>query len=125
MERRREHRHPVEQEATLWVIGETETGQLAHIEELSGIGARLRTQIQIPLGAAVRVEWDESMYLGECVHCAGSEDGSYVAGIHFEQVLECVGDIRRMMESLMAERVEKKPASGTKTEPCRKSRNPG
>ena len=76
MERRREQRQPVEQEVRLWVIGETETGQQAHIEELSGIGARLRTPVRIPLGAAVRVEWDELMYLGECVHCAGPQDGS-------------------------------------------------
>ena len=118
-------RQPVEQEVRLWVIGETETGQQAHIEELSGIGARLRTPVRIPLGAAVRVEWDELMYLGECVHCAGPQDGSYVAGIHFEQVLECVGDIRRMMESLMAENWIERPVSGTTTEPFRKSRNPG
>ncbi|MBA3974391.1 MAG: hypothetical protein C0504_09265 [Candidatus Solibacter sp.] len=125
MERRREHRHRADQAVTLWVIGETETGQQAHIEEISGIGARLRTPVRIPLGAPVRVEWDESMYLGECVHCANSADGGYMAGIHFEQVLECVGDIRRMMESLMAESVKERPDSGTTTEPCRRCQNPG
>lgn len=125
MERRREQRLPVEQEVRLWILSDTEDRHPALLEELSGIGARLRTQAEIPIGAAVRVEWEESMYLGECVHCARLDDGSFVAGVHFEQVLECVGDIRRMMESLMAEGGRPEPASGTKTEPGRRSQNRG
>lgn len=133
MERRRELRHPVEREVQLWLLAETEEGHPAQLEELSGIGARLRTRTRIPTGAAVRVEWDESMFLGECVHCALVEGGGegesvdriYIVGIHFEHVLGSVGDIRRLMESLMAESRREERAPGTKTGPSNKSQSRG
>lgn len=109
----------------MWILGDTETARSAQLEELSGIGARLRTHAQIPIGAAVRVEWKESMYLGECVHSCPASDGGFIAGILFEQVLECVGDIRRMMESLMATGGESDGEPGSTTGPSRRSQTRG
>lgn len=109
----------------MWILGDCETARPAQLEELSGIGARLKTQVQIPIGTAVRVEWEESMYLGECVHCALAADGGYIAGIHFEQVLENVGDIRRMMEALMAGGAAQVAEREVKTAPERRSRSRG
>lgn len=125
MERRREQRKRVEQDVRLWILAETETEHPAHLEEFSGIGARLRTPAPIPIGAAVRIEWDDSMYLGECVHCAVLEDGGHVAGVHFEQVLESFGDLKRMMESLMAGGESCEPSSPVRTEPSRRSHSRG
>ena len=125
MERRREPRFPATGGLRLWILGDTETDRAAQLEELSGIGARLRTQVQIPIGTAVRVEWEESMYLGECVHSTLADEGGYIAGIHFEQVLENVGDIRRMMESLMAAGEDQADERDVKSGLSRRSRSRG
>lgn len=85
------------------MLGAVERELKVTVEELSGAGVRLRSTEQVPVSAPVKLEWDDAMFLGECVHTAPAPGGGYVVGIHFEQVIGGLQDLRNLMARLSAE----------------------
>lgn len=73
------------------------------VEEISSAGARLRVPERVPLSAPVKLEWEDAMYLGECVHATADGAGGYIVGIHFEQGISGLQDLRNLMVRLTAE----------------------
>ncbi len=103
MERRRERRHELNLSARLRLLGPDERDLKVTVEEMSGAGARLRLSEALPVSAPVRLEWGDAMFLGECVHSSVAPDGEFLVGIHFEQVLQGLQDLRNLMTALLAE----------------------
>jgi hypothetical protein len=103
MERRRERRQELKLSARLRLLGPDERDLTVTVEEMSGAGARLRLSQAVPVSAPVRLEWADAMFLGECVHSSAAPDGEFLVGIHFEQVLQGLQDLRNLMTALMAD----------------------
>ncbi len=103
MERRRHSRIPAQFPARLRKLGEGEREIDVTVEEISRAGARLRAAELVPLSAPVKLEWEDAMYLGECVHTTADAAGGYIVGIHFEQVISGLQDLRNLMVRLTAE----------------------
>lgn len=58
----------------------------------------------VRVGAAVRVDLDDTSLLGEVCHCSG-RDGHYLCGIVVDQVLSGVKDLARLMDAILGARV--------------------
>jgi hypothetical protein len=112
MERRQQSRHSTQFPARLRLLGPVEKEFEVRVEEVSGAGVRITAPEPIPVSAAVRLEWEDAMFLGECVHSGPAGKGGYAAGIHFEQVLSGLQDLRNLMLSLMAETRPGHPGRG-------------
>jgi hypothetical protein len=68
------------QSAELSVLGErASTGYPAHILECSGKRMRVASELQVTGGAAVRLEWDGQLLLGQVLH---TEPGGFWMEIH-------------------------------------------
>ena len=78
------------------------TARTARIVERSAYGLRLETGEAIPLATLVRLDLDDSLLLGEVAWCARVGDGHHV-GLQLEQSLQHLGDLRRLVASLLGE----------------------
>ncbi len=103
MERRRESRHEFNISARLRLLEPVVQDMAVTVEEVSCAGARLRSSQAVPVSSPVRLEWSDTMFLGECVHSSPAPDGGFIAGIHFDQVLRGLEDLRNLMAALLAE----------------------
>ena len=97
MEQRRENRVPTEQPVIITVLGDVETRLEAHIKNATGRGLGLMSSEPIPTGAAVKIEFGDSIFLGEAMYCTPLE-GGYFLGIELTEVLSGLAALSRMAE---------------------------
>ena len=106
MERRRETRFTVNQQAQLTLLNALKETLLAHLVEASGKGMRFRTRCAIPAGTAVKVELGDALLLAEVIFSrpvpeAGEE--SFVIGVKIDQVLAPLSELMSLHRSLLVE----------------------
>lgn len=102
MERRREPRIPLEQQAWITLLGDPEVRCPATAVDLSGRGMKLRLSREVPMDSPVKVEIGDSMYLGEVCYCR-LEHGAFIAGVAVEQVLTGLQGLARLRNKLTAD----------------------
>ena len=103
MDRRRESRFSTSQPAKVTVLGEWPESLEGSVTNLSGRGLRLRLQRPLPLNAAVRVDMNGSVLLGEVCYNAPDESGCAV-GLMLDQVLHGNPGLIPLLRSLQEAR---------------------
>ena len=101
MERRREARIPTDLPVELTVLGDSESSGPAQAIEASGHGLQLVVHRPIPVNAAVKVEGEDWMMLGEVCYCR-QEGIHYVVGLQIEQTLEGLKRLAELNENLLS-----------------------
>jgi hypothetical protein len=105
VERRRDQRISPQQNAIVLVLGE-EAGVSAplhaRIIDISERGMSFKTMEPLPVGAAVRIDLDDNLLLGEVCHCSAME-GGYLCGVELEHVLSRVADLARLVRGIMGD----------------------
>jgi len=102
MEHRRDPRVPTEQPVSLTVLGDPEIRMLSTVRDASGRGLGLLCPELIPPGAALKIEFGDTLFLGEAMYCEGIENG-YLVGVKLTQVLSGLAALSRMAEAFTAE----------------------
>lgn len=90
--------HPVR----LSVIGEAEPPLEATVENVSGSGVRLGAGRPLKPGAAVRLDLEEALYLGEVCYCA-PQGLRYVIGVELQHSLLHLPSLERLVQRLCGE----------------------
>lgn len=124
MERRRETRFTVNQQAQLTTLNARKETLQAHLVEASGKGMRFRTNRALPAGMALKVELGDALLLAEVIFsrpvCETGEE-SFVTGVKIDQVLAPLSELMSLHRSLLAERsapAPEAPAPVRKTMPA-------
>ena len=113
MERRREARIRADKPVELTVLGDEESSGPAQAIEFSGHGLQLVIHRPIPVNAAVKVEGDDWMMLGEVCYCR-QEGIHFVAGLRIEQTLENLQELAELNKNLLStERKIERKEQGT------------
>jgi len=102
MDQRREPRFEADQPVIVTVLTEPETRLQARVKNASGRGLGLVTEVGIPPGAAIRIEIDDSMVLGEAIYCRPDPGGHFV-GIELDQVLVGLTELGRILSEYARE----------------------
>jgi hypothetical protein len=102
MDLRCEPRFRADEPVKVTLLGEPETVISGRIVNLSGKGMRLMLESPAPLGAAIRVEIDGTILLGEVCYCY-PEGATYAAGLQLEQALTLSEELGRLMLRLLEE----------------------
>jgi hypothetical protein len=100
MERRREARIRTDKPVELTVLGNDEASGPAQAIEFSGRGLQLVLHRPIPVSAAVKVEGDDWMMLGEVCYCR-AEGIHFVAGLKIDQTLENLQELAELNKNLL------------------------
>lgn len=110
MDLRRELRLETDQQVTVTVLDETGTKLLGRIVNLSGRGLRLRLSRPIPTGAAVQVEGNDSLFLGEVCYCHPEAKG-FAVGLQLDQALYQLREMASLSERIMGVSFRRDPNS--------------
>jgi hypothetical protein len=86
MDLRSQPRWKTDELVQVTVLGETEIGFPGRITNFSSYGIGLLTESPIALGDAVKVEWSNTLLLGEVCHCRAVEKG-FSVGLSLEHAL--------------------------------------
>lgn len=102
MEQRREPRFLAEQPVLVTVLGKHEIMEPARVRDASGRGLGLEMAIPVPTGAALKIEFEDSILLGEAMYCR-DEKGSYFVGVELEQALCGLAELGRTLREFAEE----------------------
>jgi hypothetical protein len=102
MDQRREPRLAAEQPVLVTVLGKHEMMQPAKVRDASDRGLGLEMAIPVPTGAALKIEFEDSILLGEAVFCR-DEEGSYFVGVELEQALRGLCALDRTLREFAEE----------------------
>jgi hypothetical protein len=105
MDRRQSLRLPANLPAQLTLLSEDAPPSPAPpcnvtVAEISGHGARIWSPLPLPIGAAVKLELEDDLYLGEVRHCCPTGQG-FLAGLHLDCALASLSGIRALMLALL------------------------
>jgi hypothetical protein len=100
MERRREARIRTDKPVELTVLGSAEASGPAQAIEFSGSGLQLVLHRPVPVNAAVKVEGEDWIMLGEVCYCR-QEGIHFVAGLKIDQTLENLDELSRLNDHLL------------------------
>ena len=103
MDQRREPRFVADQPVVVTVLGDLEMQQAGTIKNASGRGLLIEIPNAVPPGAALKIEFDDSILLGEAVYCKG-ENGSHTLGVELDQVLCGLTELGKRLEEFAAEK---------------------
>jgi len=74
----------------------------AQIRNASGHGLALEMSAPVSPGAALKIEMEDALLLGEAVYCR-SEPGCYVVGLHLDQVLNGLAELSKRLREFSEE----------------------
>src|SRR5437763_1917436 len=80
MEQRREPRFELDQAVTVTILGDPEVLRTAKVKNRSGRGLGLEMAYPVGIGDALKIEFKDSILLGEVMYCRG-DHGSYYVGL--------------------------------------------
>jgi|SRR6185295_9431348 len=106
MGQRRDFRFDTDQAVGLIVLGGVSQNDVrlnASMTNLSGRGLSLTTESSVPVGAAVRIDVNDNILLGEVCHSRQTGPSTFICGVHLEQALNSVEDLARLVARLMGE----------------------
>jgi len=84
------------------LLGECETKLSGRITNYSNYGLDLTLDQRVPIGAAIKVEWNHTLLLGEVVHCRQEGDG-FTVGLELEHALYNTAELARLAKRLLDE----------------------
>ncbi|HEX4593860.1 MAG TPA: PilZ domain-containing protein [Bryobacteraceae bacterium] len=113
MERRREARIRTDKPVELTVLGCAEASGPAQAIEFSGSGLQLVLHRPIPVNAAVKVEGEDWIMLGEVCYCR-PEGIHFVAGLKIDQTLENLEELSRLNDHLLGDEPKTRPSTEEK-----------
>src|SRR5215831_5961516 len=99
MDQRREPRFQADQPVMVSILTEPPVRMAARVTNASGRGLGLVAPQPIPPGAAIRIELDDAIVLGESIYCR-SEQGSHIVGVELDQVLVGLTALGRKLDAL-------------------------
>ena len=99
MERRREPRIRCKQLVWLTVFAENEVRCRATTVDVSAGGMKLLTAWRFPQDAAVQIELQDVIYLGEICYCR-PEPGGFIIGIEINMAVRKLSDLIRLQRKL-------------------------
>jgi hypothetical protein len=102
MEQRREPRFQADQPVMVTILSDPEVRMNALVKNASGRGLGLIVKTPVRPGAAIRIEIDDSMVLGEAIYCRMESEGHFV-GVELDQVLVGLTELRRILEGFSPE----------------------
>ena len=109
MERRSEPRFEAQKTVILTLLEENGAALPALAVELSGSGMRLMLSRPVLIGAAVKVELDDSMILGEVCYCEPHSSG-FLVGLKLNQVLSNLSELAKLNRRLLGEDPREQPS---------------
>ena len=86
MNQRRETRFEANQQVWITLFGEPDIRLPALVKNVSPRGIGLQLQGPVAIGAALKFELDDALFLGEVIYCREEETSFYV-GVELEQAL--------------------------------------
>lgn len=112
MERRAEPRIPWNVPVRVTLLGGTPEQFDATLVNVSGRGARLKTNRPIECDSIVRIDLENGLLLGEVCYCAGDGNG-YGVGVQLEHSLLNLEEVTRMRDRVLnlRERRESAPSA--------------
>ena len=102
VERRQEPRIEAYQPVDLTVLGSDGGAIHASATEFSGRGMRLVVEQSVPVGAAVKIQGDDWLMLGEVCYCR-KEHLNFVIGLQLEHSLMGLEELEKLNRKLMSE----------------------
>jgi PilZ domain len=102
MDQRREPRFEADQPVVVTVLTEPQSRMDARVRNASGRGIGLVTQRTISPGAAIRIELDDAIVLGEAIYCRDDRDGHFI-GVELDQVLVGLTELGRNLAAFAPE----------------------
>jgi hypothetical protein len=102
MDSRSQPRLETDEPVHVTVLGECDTRFLGRITNTSMRGIGLLADQPAPIGSAVKVEWGETLLLGEVCHCR-LEGAGYAIGLELEHALYHTEELARLAAILMDE----------------------
>ncbi len=88
------------QPAKVTILGEREKEVSGQLDGPAGLSLRLILDSAVALGAAVKVEWGDTLLLGEVVRCQPAS-GRYSVLLHLEHSLLHTADLARLAAKLL------------------------
>jgi len=114
LERRHEARLSINVPVTVTVLGMHSEGIMtANVLDVSGVGMKVCLPLPVASGAAVKVETDDMLFLGEACY-SEPIDGGYIVGLTLSHSLTALAELERLNKVLMEEE-SKAPNSGRRT----------
>jgi hypothetical protein len=102
MDQRSEPRFAADQSVTITTLGERRFQQTAKVRNASGSGLGLVVETEISPGTAVRIEWEDTLLLGEAMYCRRMASGHFV-GVQLEQMLRGLSELRECFREFREE----------------------
>ena len=102
MDSRSQPRLETDEPVHVTVLGECDTKLLGRITNRSTRGIGLLIDRPVPLGGAVKVEWDHTLLLGEVRYCHPEGDG-FAIGLDLEHALYHTEELARLAKRLLEE----------------------
>ncbi len=102
MEQRSEERFAIDPPVAVIVLDGREIRQTARVRNVSPTGLQLVSDRVIPAGAAIKIELDNSLALGEVVYCVAEGDHS-VLGVKLEHVLNGLAELQKKLMAFAGE----------------------
>ena len=102
MESRSQPRLVTKEPVQVTVLGECDTKFLGRITNSSNRGIGLLADQPAALGSAVKVEWGDTLLLGEVCHCR-AEGVGYAIGLELEHALYHTEELARLAAILLEE----------------------
>ena len=97
MEQRREPRFVLEQRVLVTLLDNVRFKRLARIKNVSGRGLGLVVKEAISPGAALQIEIEDEIVLGEVIYCRPEPEG-YFLGVELDQVLSGLAELAARLE---------------------------
>ncbi len=102
MDHRQTPRFAVNQPVSLVVLTGQEHELTGHVVNISQSGLRLLVRQPVAAGAAVKVEYEDTLLLGEAVYCYPAGD-QFAVGLALEQALYGTGELAILADRLLGE----------------------
>lgn len=102
MKERREPRFEIDQSIWITVFGEPDIQLPARIVNVSGRGIGLAMDGPVAAGSALKLEWEDTLLLGEVIYCRQDRESFYL-GIELEQSLAGLAELGRSLRSFQDE----------------------
>jgi hypothetical protein len=102
VDQRREIRFDIDQPVAVMVLDESRKVHQAVVKNASGCGLGLETKGRIRCGAAIKIEVEDTILLGEAVYCR-QDDESFFIGITLKHALYGAADLARLADQFSAE----------------------
>ena len=96
MSQRREPRIEVDQSVWITLFGEPDIRLPAHIKNVSPRGLGLELQGPVAIGSPLKIEVEDSLFLGEVIYCR-ADAASFYVGVELEQALYGLTELARVL----------------------------